>query len=211
MSPTDETCRSIAQALNVGEANAVATDDNAVLFTDSEGRKFRLAVVPVEQFAPVTKRPWSQKAHDFDAMSTIAAHLRENPAHPFSGRQCEEFVLDARDRLYGPKTVWRSVAGDPPCEDGEQADVIFCGDGWYWPMWGMVTRWGTLEAWVAKTGSADHWPGKDYQWSIYDPEKDKYLEWDGPEPTMWLPRPGSPQGEQVDIDLTVFEQGRADG
>jgi len=48
---------------------------------------------------------FDQRVHDFDAMSVIAAHLRENPADPFSGRQCEELVIDARDRLYASPVV----------------------------------------------------------------------------------------------------------
>jgi hypothetical protein len=48
---------------------------------------------------------FDQRAHDFDAMSVIAAHLRECPADPFSGRQCEEFVIDARDRLYASPDI----------------------------------------------------------------------------------------------------------
>lgn len=210
MSPSDKTITDLVETLATG-AWSPEEVDGAIIVRDAEGRRFHLAVVPVEQFAPIAKRPFDQRQHDFDAMSTIAAFLRDNPADPFSGRQCAEFVLDARDRLYGPKTVWRSVAADPPCGFGEQADVIFCGDGWYWPMWGMVTRYGTLKEWTAATGSAEHWPGREYQWSIYDQENDKYLEWDGPEPTMWLERPGSPQGEQVDLDLEVFERGRVDG
>ncbi|MNS47409.1 hypothetical protein D3C72_799370 [compost metagenome] len=43
---------------------------------------------------------WSQDKHDYDALTCIAAHLRDNPAHPFSGRQCEEFVQSARDALF---------------------------------------------------------------------------------------------------------------
>lgn len=157
---------------------------------------------PVDQVAEALalagKPPFSQRLWDFDAMTRIAAHLRANPAPPYSGRQCEEFVLDARDRLYGAMTVWRIVTGEPPCAIGEQADVMFCGPEWYWPMWGMVTCWGTLEAWTERTGSGEHWPGKEYQWSVYDQENDRYNEWDGDEPTMWLPRPGSPLGEEVE-------------
>lgn len=143
---------------------------------------------------------FDQRLWDYDAMTKIAAFLRDNPAAPYSGRQCEEFVLDARDRLYGDTTVWRSVAGDPPCEIGEQADVIFCGEGYHWPLWGMVTCWGTLEAWTARTGSADGWPGHEFGWSIYDQENDRYLDWeDHAAITMWLPRPRSPLGDAIEL------------
>ena len=45
------------------------------------------------------QREWSQEQHDREALTVIAEHLRENPAAPYSGRQCEEFVLSARDAL----------------------------------------------------------------------------------------------------------------
>lgn len=45
---------------------------------------------------------FDQRQWDFAAMTAIAAHLRENPAKPYSGRQCEEFVQFARDQLYAP-------------------------------------------------------------------------------------------------------------
>lgn len=44
----------------------------------------------------------AQRRVDFDAMTVIAAHLRQSPAEPYSGRQCEEHVLHARDALYSP-------------------------------------------------------------------------------------------------------------
>lgn len=46
------------------------------------------------------KQTWSQERHDYEAMTVIAAHLRDNPAAPYSGRQCEEFVQFARDALF---------------------------------------------------------------------------------------------------------------
>lgn len=137
---------------------------------------------------------FDQRRWDYDAMTTIAAHLRDHPAAPFSGRQCSEFVQDARDRLYGGKTVWNRLIDHPPGKFGDQVDVLFCGEGWCWPMMGMVTCWGTLEDWVARTGSADHYPGAPYQWAVYDQQNDRYTDWeaDAPEVTMWLPRPETP-------------------
>lgn len=47
---------------------------------------------------------FDQRQHDYDAMTAIASYLRDNPAPPLSGRQCEEFVHHARDALYGEKS-----------------------------------------------------------------------------------------------------------
>lgn len=149
-----------------------------------------------------------QRKWDFDAMTAIASFLRDTPADPYSGRQCEEFVLDARDRLYAPDRYfllkqaiedlvrvnlsWRSVETDPPCPIGEQVDIIFTQEGDYGVYVGMVSGFGTLAEWVERTGSEDHWPGQ-YQWSVYDQQNDKYLEWEGDAPTLWMVKPMSPQ------------------
>lgn len=50
-------------------------------------------------------REWSQEQHDHDALTAIAEHLRDNPAAPYSGRQCEEFVLSARDALLSARPL----------------------------------------------------------------------------------------------------------
>ena len=136
--------------------------------------------------------PFDQNQHDYDAMTTIAAFLRDNPAAPFSGRQCQEFVQDARDRLYGGVTVWNKLIERAPCAVGEQADVIFCAEDWGTPVTGMVTRWGTLQEWTAKTGSALYYPGKEYEWAWYHVYEDRMITWDGPEPTLWLALPKTP-------------------
>lgn len=137
---------------------------------------------------------FDQNQHDYAMMTLIAQHLVDNPAPGLSGRQCAEFVEDARDRLYGGQTVWNRLIDRAPCEIGEQADVIFCGKNWGWPMWGMVTRFGTLEEWIARIGSADHYPGYEYEWCVYDQEHDKFRPWgeNAPEVTLWLPRPEAP-------------------
>lgn len=38
-----------------------------------------------------------QRKFDRDTLTAIADHLRDNPAPPYSGRQCEEMVMWARD------------------------------------------------------------------------------------------------------------------
>lgn len=141
---------------------------------------------------------FAQNQHDYDAMTAIAAFLRDNPAAPFSGRQCAEFVQDARDRLYGGVTAWNRLIEHAPCAVGYQADVLFCGPDWGWPILGMVTRWGTLEAWVARTGSPDHYYGAEYEWSVYNQEDDRYEPWgeNAPQPTLWLPRPKTPSEQE---------------
>lgn len=139
---------------------------------------------------------FDQNQHDYDAMTTIAAHLRENPAAPFSGRQCSEFVQDARDRLYGGVTTWNRLIDRAPCAVAQQADVLFCGPEWGWPITGMVTRWGTPEEWQATVGAIDHHPGVAYEWAWYDAGSDRFVPWDGPEPTLWLPRPKSPREQE---------------
>lgn len=136
---------------------------------------------------------FDQNQHDYAMMTLIAQHLVDNPAPTLSGRQCAEFVEDARDRLYGGVTIWNKLIERAPCALGEQADVLFCGHNWGWPMLGMVTRYGTLEEWTAKTGSADHYPGVEYEWSVYDQENDRYTPWEHTVPvTMWLYRPDAP-------------------
>ncbi|UTC28173.1 hypothetical protein GURKE_01420 [Brevundimonas phage vB_BpoS-Gurke] len=147
-------------------------------------------------------KEFDQRQWDYDAMTAIAAFLSDNPAAPFSGRQCAEFIQDARDRLYGGVTVWNRLIDQPPGKFGDQVDVIFCGEDWGWPMWGMVDCWGTLEEWIARTGSAEHYPGVPYEWSVYDQQKDRYITWErnAPEVTLWLPRPKTPLAQRIDRD-----------
>jgi hypothetical protein len=104
---------------------------------------------------------------------------------------------------------WIKIADQPPGKCGDQVDVIFGHPDWGWPMWGMVTCWGTLEEWVAKGGSPITYPGIDFEWFIYDQENDRYRPWNelAPQegeplwpprrdlrmqPTHWMLRPSSP-------------------
>ncbi|UTC28818.1 hypothetical protein MARCHEWKA_03060 [Brevundimonas phage vB_BpoS-Marchewka] len=139
---------------------------------------------------------FDQNQHDYDAMTTIAAHLREHPAAPLSGRQCSEFVQDARDRLYGGVTTWNRLVDRAPCAVAQQADVLFCGRDWATPLSGMVTRWGTPEEWRAAVGSIDHHPGHEYEWSWYRADTDQLIPWDGPAPTLWLLLPKTPGAQE---------------
>ncbi|USN16050.1 hypothetical protein PAPPERLAPAPP_03090 [Brevundimonas phage vB_BpoS-Papperlapapp] len=139
---------------------------------------------------------FDQNQHDYDAMTTIAAHLREHPAAPFSGRQCSEFVQDARDRLYGRPSTWHRLLDRAPCAVGHQADVLFCGPDWATPLSGMVTRWGTLEEWTAFTGSGAHWFGQEYEWTWYHADDDRCVPWDGPAPSLWAPMPKTPGAQE---------------
>ena len=145
---------------------------------------------------------FDQNQYDYDAMTVIAAFLRDNPAAPFSGRQCSEFVQDARDRLYGGVTVWNRLIERAPCAVADQADVLFCGPNWATPLSGMVTRWGTPEEWqAAVVGSIEHHPGYEYEWSWYRADTDTLVPWDGEEPTLWLAQPKTPEAAaNLDVD-----------
>lgn len=153
----------------------------------------------------------AQRQFDHAALTAIAAFLRDHPAAPYSGRQCEEMVLDARDRLHGPRTIWNTLPSQPPCALGEQADVLFCGEDWGWPILGMVTRWGTPEEWTERTGSLAFYPGCEYSWSIYDQENDRFDDWNGSEPTLWLPRPNTPMWEEGAAAMERAQQEAAGG
>lgn len=60
----------------------------------------------------------AQRQTDYDAMTAIATHLREHPAPPYSGRQCEEHVQFARDAIYAHPARGEapSVVGAEPCD-----------------------------------------------------------------------------------------------
>lgn len=58
-------------------------------------------IQPLDEPQPEHSLTAAQHASDYKMMSVIADFLRDNPAHPYSGRQCEEMVLSARDAALG--------------------------------------------------------------------------------------------------------------
>lgn len=106
-------------------------------------------------------------------------------------------VIRAAIEAYAAEKVaealaWRSLTEQAPCGVGDQAQVLFCGPTWGWPILGVVSNFGTLDDWVAKTGSAEHWPGQ-YQFMMYLQDQDRYEIWDSEQPTHWLLAPSAMQ------------------
>ncbi len=73
---------------------------------------------------------------------------------------------------------WIQVSERYPAPEGEQVNVLFCSPGWGWAIVGMF----------------ELQDGKPI-WDEYDQIKDRYTEWTGPAPTLWMYRPEPPEGE----------------
>lgn len=95
---------------------------------------------------------------------------------------------------------WYAVSDNPPCEAGEQRDIIFGSSSWGWPIKGMVTGYGTREAWIERLGNDDHYPGKALMWSVYDQENDRYQEWTGDDPELWMSCPRLPNYTEDELN-----------
>jgi hypothetical protein len=117
------------------------------------------------------------------ALAVAAQAIADEHADVLRPKQTEQ--LYRIRAVIEERMLWRDVATDPPCAVGEQADVMFCAPGWGWPIVGVVTRF-------TESG---------YDWLLYDQENDKFLEWlpdgcKGPLPTLWLPMPVPPKGQE---------------
>ena len=68
---------------------------------------------------------------------------------------------------------------NPPCESGEQVDVLFTSPGWACWLYGMVTNWGGID-------------GLTYEILLYDQQRDKYEKWDSKFPEYYMLVPDVP-------------------